>query len=72
MACCQKRSPNQDQLPVEPISHDDSGPSLGLVSTVAAGFDFAFAGATHHGIFAEIASAAACPSLLALNVRFNV
>ena len=72
MACCQKRSPIQDQLPLEPKSHDDSGPSLGLVTTVAAGVDFASAGATRYGFFSDIAYAAACPSLLALNVRFNV
>jgi hypothetical protein len=72
MACCQKPAPDQDRLPVEPKSHDDSGPSLGLVTTVAAGIDFASVGATQHGILADVASATACPSLLALNIRFNV
>lgn len=72
MACCQKRAPNQDQLPVEPKSHNDSGASLGLVTNVAAGIDFASAGAMQYGILADVAPAAAYPSLLALNVRFNV
>jgi hypothetical protein len=39
---------------------------------VPAGIDFASIGATQYGMSTDIASAAACPSLLALNVRFNV
>jgi hypothetical protein len=72
MACCQKPAPSQDQLPSQPKSHDDSGPTLGLVMAVPAGVDFASAGATHGGNFSEFAGTTAGPSLLALNVRFNV
>ena len=72
MACCQKPAPSQDQLPSPPKSHDDSGPSLGLVMVLPAGIDFASAGATQSGNFAELSGATAGPSLLALNVRFNV
>jgi hypothetical protein len=72
MACCQKPAPSQDQLPSQPKSHDDSSPILGLTTMVPAGIDFASIGATQYGMSTDIASAAACPSLLALNVRFNV
>ena len=72
MACCQKPAPSQDQLPSPPKSHDDSGPSVGLVMAVPAGVDFASAWATQHGNFSEFTGANAGPSLLALNIRFNV
>jgi hypothetical protein len=72
MACCQKPTPNQDQLPAGPKSHEDSGPSMALVSAIAAGIDFASAGASGHRDSVEIATSDASPSLLALNVRFNV
>jgi hypothetical protein len=72
MACCQKPAPTQDQVPAEPKSHDDSGPSVGLVSAIPAGIDFASAGASQHDGFTGFAAASACPSLLALNIRFNV
>jgi hypothetical protein len=72
MACCQKPAPNQDQLPVEPKSHDNFGPTLGLATTVAAGIDFASVGNSRQGILTDDAAAFACPSLLALNIRFNV
>jgi hypothetical protein len=72
MACCQKPATNQDQLPPQPRSHDDFGSTFGLATFVAAGIDFATAGALQHGAIANLATAEACPSLLALNVRFNV
>jgi hypothetical protein len=72
MACCQKPAPSQDQLPPQPKSHDDSGPTLGLSTMVPAGTDFATAGGNLHDSYFDAASAAAFPSLLALNIRFNV
>jgi hypothetical protein len=72
MACCQKKAPHQDQLPAEQKSHDESGLSLGLVSALPVGIDFASAGASQHGNLVDDVAAAACPSLLALNIRFNV
>jgi hypothetical protein len=72
MACCQKPASNPDQLPPGPKSHEDSGPSMALVSAIAAGIDFASAGASGHRDSVEFAASDASPSLLALNVRFNV
>jgi hypothetical protein len=72
MACCQKPASNQDQLPSQSKSHDDSGPSLVLVMAIPAGTDFATAGASHAEVSTDIAGSSACPSLLALSIRFNV
>jgi hypothetical protein len=71
MACCQKPAPNQDQLPSEPKSHDNSGPTFGLATTVAAGIDFASAGDFQHWALIDL-RVPTCPSLLALSIRFNV
>src|SRR5882724_7194334 len=70
MACCQKPASGSDQLPIQPKSHEDSGPSLGLVSAIPTATDFASAGASQDGML-ELTTASACPSLLALNIRFN-
>jgi hypothetical protein len=72
MACCQKPAPDQDRLPVEPKSQDDSVPSLAIGSVLPAAIDFASGGLPRRQQSAELAATTACPTLLALNVRFNV
>lgn len=72
MACCQRHTPNSDQLPAGPKPHEDTGPSLPLASILPAAIDFASAEASRHGNSGGLATSGVGPSLLALSIRINV